>query len=413
MSSPAPSLSIVIPALNEEDAIGETLRRCLAARETIAAQAGLSQVEVLVVSDGSSDRTEEIALAFPDVTVLTFERNRGYGAAIKTGWAQARGDLLGFLDADGTCAPEVFIDLCRAVHAGADVVLGSRMGSDSRMPAIRVVGNKLFAWMLGLLSRRVVQDTASGMRVVRRSALPDLYPLPNGLHFTPAMSARALLEEKLVLVEVPMPYAERVGRSKLSVVRDGLRFLDVIVRAAACFHPARVLLLAAAVLGVGALATGFLPAVFYARNLRLEEWMIYRVLVSSLLASASAALACTAVVAERISGVAFGRPLARRGLTGLLTRWVRSARLSQLTALLLGLVAVGVCGPGIEEYVATGHVEMHWSRAILGSLLVTLGATLLASTFLLALMELISSQRSGGADVRPPDRLRPARHPQA
>jgi hypothetical protein len=301
------------------------------------------------------------------------------------------------------------VGLCRAVHAGADVVLGSRLGSDSRMPAIRVVGNKLFAWMLGILSRRVVQDTASGMRVVRRSALGDLYPLPDGLHFTPAMSARALLEEKLTLVEVPMPYAERVGRSKLSVVRDGLRFLDVIVRAAACFHPARLLLLAAGVTGLGAIATGLMPALFYLRHFRLEEWMIYRVLVSSLLATASAALVCTAVVAERISAVAFARPLATRGVTGLLTRWVRSPRLARAAAVLLALLGVAVAWPGLEQYAATGHVEMHWSRAILASLLLTVGATLVTSTFLLGLMGLISAQRAGGHGVRPPDRLRPAR----
>ena len=407
--SARPVLSIVIPALNEEDAIGDTLRRCLAASDQIASEAGLAGVEVLVVSDGSSDRTEEIALGFPQVTVLTFERNRGYGAAIKTGWEHAQGDLLGFLDADGTCDPGVFVGLCRAVQDGADVALGSRMGKDSHMPAVRVVGNKLFAWMLGILSRRVVQDTASGMRVVRRSALPDLYPLPDGLHFTPAMSARALLEEKLSLVEVPMPYAERVGRSKLSVVRDGLRFLDVIVRAAACFHPARLLLLAAGALGLGAFLVGLMPTVFYLRHWRLEEWMIYRVLVSSLLASASAGLVCTAIVAERISAVAFARPLTTRGLTGLLTRWVRSAQVARLTALLLALVALLVALPGLEEYVASGHVVMHWSRAILASLLLTVGATLVTSTFLLGLMDLISAQRAGGPGVRPPDRLRPAR----
>jgi len=403
------SLSIVIPALNEEGAIGDTLRRCLAARDHIAAQAGLGAVEVLVVSDGSSDRTEAIALGFPEVTVLTFERNRGYGAAIKTGWEHARGDLLGFLDADGTCDPNVFIGLCKAVQDGADVALGSRMGEDSRMPAIRVVGNKLFAWMLGILSRRVVQDTASGMRVVRRSALGDLYPLPDGLHFTPAMSARALLEEKLTLVEVPMPYAERVGRSKLSVVRDGFRFLDVIVRAAACFHPARLLLLLAGTLGLGAALVGLMPFVFYARHWRLEEWMIYRVLVSSLLASASAGLVCTAIVAERISAVAFARPLATRGVTGLLTRWLSSPRLARFAALLLAILALFVTAPGLEQYAATGHVEMHWSRAILASLLLIVGVTLATSTFLLGLMDLISTQRAGGHGSRPPDRLRPAR----
>lgn len=409
MPGPArPILSVVIPALDEEGAIGDTLRRCLDSRHRIAEAAGLAGVEWLVVSDGSSDRTEEIALAFPEVTVLAFERNRGYGAAIKTGWEHARGDLLGFLDADGTCDPDVFASLCRAASDGADVVLGSRLGKDSRMPPIRVLGNKLFAWMLGLLSHRVVQDTASGMRVVRRSALGHLYPLPDGLHFTPAMSARALLEDKLSLVEVPMPYADRVGRSKLSVLSDGLRFLNVIVRAAAAFHPARLLLLGAALLGLVALGVGALPVAFYARHLRLEEWMIYRVLLCSLLGTAAAGLVCTAVVAERISSVAFALPVAAGGVTGTLTRLLRSPRAAGWTAIVLMTVATFVTWPGLEQFAATGRVDMHWSRAVLASLLVTLGTMLPTSTLLLGLMDLISAQRDGQSGVRPPDRLRVA-----
>jgi hypothetical protein len=407
MSDPAlPVLSIVIPALNEEDAIGHTLQRCLAARARIAAEAGLAGVEVLVVSDGSSDRTEEIALGFPQVTVLSFDRNRGYGAAIKTGWEHASGDLLGFLDADGTCDPMAFVGLSQAAQNGADVVLGSRLGRDTQMPVIRIIGNKLFAWMLGILSRREVHDTASGMRVVRRAALSDLYPLPDGLHFTPAMSARVLLQGRLSLVEVPMPYAERVGRSKLSIIRDGLRFLSVIVRAAACFHPARLLLLASGTLAIGAIAIGLMPVVFYLRHWRLEEWMIYRVMMCSLLVTAAAGLACTAAVAEYISAIAFSRDVATRGMTGLLTRWIGSPARARLTAIPLVLLATLVAWPGIEQYLATGRVEMHWSRAMLASLLLVITATSLTGTFLMGLMDLISAQRWGGSGVRPPERIR-------
>ena len=159
MAESSHTLTIVIPALNEQDAIGATIERCLEAREH------------------------------------TFEINRGYGAAIQCGFAYSRGDLVAFLDADGTCDPLLFADFCRALdEEHADLVLGSRMGADSRMPMVRTIGNTLFAWLLGALSRRLVEDTASGMRVIRRSCLGDLYPLPEGLHFTPAMSARVLIE---------------------------------------------------------------------------------------------------------------------------------------------------------------------------------------------------------------------------
>ena len=127
---PPPSLTIVIPALNEEDAIGGTIERCLAARAGIESAAGLAHVEIVVVSDGSTDRTAEIAKSYDDVKVIVFEKNRGYGAAIKEGWRQGSGSLLGFLDADGTCDPTYFAEMCRvAVEESADVVLGVTVGA--------------------------------------------------------------------------------------------------------------------------------------------------------------------------------------------------------------------------------------------------------------------------------------------
>lgn len=409
----APRLSIVIPALNEEGAIGATLARCLEAREHIRKRGGVDDVEVLVVSDGSTDGTEQIACSFPEVTVLVFERNRGYGAAIKCGFDFATGDLLGFLDADGTCDPRIFADLCLALERGpADIALGSRMGEGSEMPWIRSAGNLVFAWLLGILARSAVEDTASGMRVLRRTALADLYPLPDGLHFTPAMSARALLEGKLRLVEVPMPYAERVGRSKLSVLRDGGRFLRCIVQAAVTFRPARPLLLAAAAVAALALAVGLGPVSLWIRDGRVEEWMIYRTLFASLLAISSALVVCAAAVADRIAMLAHDRPLARGGVTALLGRlFTRRARWVG-GALLLGAALV-VTWPGILQYASSGHVAMHWSRAMAGFLLVTLGVALVTTTFLLNMLELIHAQRRPGERAEPPDRVRPSRSARA
>ena len=102
------SLTIVIPALNEEEAIGETLRRTLAAVDSIRTAAGLDVVEIIVVNDGSTDRTAEIVRGFAEVRLIEFERNRGYGAAIKEGFRQGSGTLVGFMDADGTCDPQWF-----------------------------------------------------------------------------------------------------------------------------------------------------------------------------------------------------------------------------------------------------------------------------------------------------------------
>jgi glycosyltransferase involved in cell wall biosynthesis len=398
-------LSIVIPALNEEAAIGDTLERCLAARGHIAAESPVDEVEVIVVNDGSTDRTEEVARRYADVTVLGFDRNRGYGAALKSGFAEARGDWVGFLDADGTCDPRFFADLCRALETrSADIALGSRLGPGSEMPWIRTLGNTLFAWILGVLSRAHIRDTASGMRVMRRAVLPDLDPLPDGLHYTPAMTARALLEGKLRLVEEPMPYAERIGDSKLSVARDGVRFLASIVRAAAIYRPARPLLLLAGALALGALAVGSGPMLYWLRHHVLEEWMIYRVLLALLLGTGVALIASSAVVADQIAAIAHRRPAATTGVTGLLRRGLgRRAALGTSAALVA--VAVAVCWPGIVEYASSGHIHMHWSRAMLSALMVVLAMALGTTVFLLETIDLIRAQGSAASALPAPDRI--------
>ena len=232
-------LSVVIPAYNEEDGIASIVDRVLATRPSLRASG--AELELIVVDDGSRDRTAEIAGAYPDVRLVQHRTNYGYGAALKTGFAQARGTWLGFLDADGTYPPEDFPALLEAAHAQkADLVIGSRMsGSDSEMPTSRRVGNLFFATLVSLLGNRRISDSASGMRIIHREALPRLYPLPDGLNFTPVMSTRAI-HEQLHMVEVPIPYAERVGRSKLTIVGDGTRFLQSIVWTALGYNPVRM-----------------------------------------------------------------------------------------------------------------------------------------------------------------------------
>jgi hypothetical protein len=408
-NAPFEVLSVVIPALNEELAIGDTLRRCIAAQETIKERTGLKQIEFLIVSDGSTDRTEEIARSFADVTVLSFDVNRGYGAAIKCGFEHAQGDLLGFLDADGTCDPEFFAELVTTAHREeADIVLGSRMSTGSKMPWIRTFGNRLFAWLLSAFSLQSVVDTASGMRVIRRAALDDLYPLPDGLHFTPAMSARALMEGKLKLVERPMPYSERTGRSKLRVLHDGVRFLSIIVRAAVTFRPARPLLMLAALCAFLSLASGLQPTVFYLSHFRLEEWVIYRVLMSSLLATIAGLVLCAAVIADRIAAVAHGRWAASQAATSLHLLFARTPR--TICQLVLFGSAFAVVMPGLLEYLQTSHVQMHWSRAVLGSLLIVAGVMLGLTGFLLRMMDYIEFTKDKRMFIRPPERVRLSRN---
>lgn len=233
-------LSICIPVYNEEAAINETLTRCLSLADRLQ-RCGIEVFEVIAVDDGSTDQSVERIRDFPNVRLIQHEQNRGYGAALKTGFAAARYDLIGFLDADATYPPELFPELCASiVRDGADLVIGSRMaGAETEMPRVRRLGNTFFAGLLTLIGRIPVSDSASGMRVFTRRVLDVLSPLPDGLNLTPVMSTRAV-HEGIKLVEVPIPYRERVGPSKLSVARDGVRFLTTMVTAALAYNPVRI-----------------------------------------------------------------------------------------------------------------------------------------------------------------------------
>jgi len=252
-------LSVVIPVYNEEDGVTEIATRVLAIKRDLK-KAGVDKLELIIVDDGSRDGTAAIASKIKGIRLIRHPQNKGYGAALKTGFAQATGELVGFLDADGTYPPEFFPKLCIAALRGAELVVGSRMaGERSEMPLIRRVGNFFFAVLLSILGRQKVTDSASGMRVFKREILEYIYPLPDGLNFTPVMSTRAL-HEGIKIEEVPIPYRERIGRSKLSAIRDGRIFLQSMVWTVMSYNPVRILgLLGLAGLGIAAVvATGFL-----------------------------------------------------------------------------------------------------------------------------------------------------------
>jgi glycosyltransferase involved in cell wall biosynthesis len=407
------TLTIVIPALNEEEAIGGTISRCLEARAMILREAGLDEMEIIVVSDGSTDRTSEIARGFESIKLIVFEKNRGYGAAIKEGFRAGKGDLLGFLDADGTCDPRYFGEMCRiALEDEADVVLGSRLGPQSKMPRIRRFGNRIFAFLLGVLSGRSVTDMASGMRVIRRSALDWLYPLPDRLHFTPSMSARALLNG-LNIVEIPMNYEERIGESKLRVVRDGVEFLKTIFEGVLCYRPERMffLSLVACVLLMVLLAA--YPVEYYFHHRALSDWMIYRFAACSLLGSVAFLLLCAAVLAHRMA------PLGPRRRSGdgfwspILARLFSGAPL--LTFLVLVVAAsVAFVWPGIAEYVSTRHVSLHWSRLLAGSFGFLLALQAAITGVLLQVIAIWQEKREFDQETERQQRLaRPRREYQA
>jgi len=136
--------------------------------------------------------------------------------------------------------------------------------------------------------------------------------------------------------------------------------------------------------------------------------MIYRVMLASLLGTLSAIVVCSAAVSERMAALVHRRAVASRGVTGWLERLLsRGARRGLIAALVAG--AVVTSWPGIVQYLSTGQVEMHWSRAMLSSLLVVVAVVLGVTSFLIHMLELVAAQQHDPRAMRPPDRIWPAR----
>lgn len=362
-------LTIVIPALNEEQGIASIIERTLAARGNIVRRSPIDEVEIIVVSDGSTDRTADIALGYDDVRVIVFKKNRGYGAAIKKGFKEGTGNIVGFLDADGTCDPNFFAELCQALFENnAAVAMGSRLGPESRMPRIRRFGNRMYALILSALSNRVITDTASGMRVIRRDALEQLYPLPDGLHFTPAMSARVLMDEHLTIVERPMSYEERIGESKLHVGRDGIRFLRTILEMTLMWRPAKLFIASAMVCLTVMTLFALHPIEMWLATGRLREDMIYRLLFCSFAGTVGLTLLSAGVICERLRTLVDSRERTATFVWTVLERCYSFPAVAGVGVIVTPVLA-WLVGPGCWTWLSAGYVDIHWSRIVLAGLI--------------------------------------------
>ena len=388
---PPASLSVVIPAWNEEDGIAAIAERVWAVGPALR-EVGIDDLELIVVDDGSRDRTAEVAGSFPFVRLLRHPVNRGYGAAIKTGFGKARGDLVAFLDADGTYPPENLPALCRVAREdGAEVVVGSRRsGAASQMPLVRRVGNFVWSSLVSLIGNQRVADPASGMRVLQRSALDHLYPLPDGLHFTPVMSTRAV-HEGLRVVEVPVAYSERVGRSKLSVVRDGTRFLTTILWTSLEYNPVRLLgMVGAGALGVAGLIALAIVALRLQGVTQLGPWGAFGVFAALVLAVAGVSIFSLGATFNYLVSLFHRRPV-RQGLFG---RPIFDPPLDRhfgWLGLLAGGVGVALAGGSLAlSQAGQWDIARLWLWLVASALLVLVGLQLIVSWVVLQVLDALN-----------------------
>ena len=394
------SLSVVIPAYNEEGGIAEILDRVLSIQAGLQA-IGVHGPEVLVVDDGSKDRTAEIIQTYPQVRLIKHQKNRGYGGALKTGFANAEGNLLAFLDADGTYPPEYFPQLCEAIQNGAELVVGSRMaGAKSEMPKTRRLGNLIFARLVSIIGNQKVSDSASGQRVFRREVLERLYPLPDGLNFTPVMSTRAI-HEGVKMVEVPIPYSERVGRSKLSIVNDGLRFLNSIVLTAMSYNPVRILgLLGLGGVGFAMLVATVLIVLRLSGVTQLQTIGVFAVFTALVLGVAGVSLFTLGAMFNYLVAI-FQKKVVQRGLFG--KRIFDPPLETHFGKLGVLLVSLGVIAAVILLILTLNGwtLQQLWLWMIAGAMAALIGVQLIVSRVIMnVLADLSQREMKQGEDMR-------------
>ncbi len=267
-------VSVVIPAYNEEGAIEAQVRTVA---EALANVPGPS--EILVVDDGSSDRTLE-HLKGLDVRVLQHLENRGYGAALKTGFAAARYDRVVIIDADGTYPAHAIPELLRQLEH-ADMVIAARTGRNVHIPLIR----RPAKWVLQHLAQRVagrrIPDLNSGLRAFWKPCLQQYYAiLPDGFSLTTTITL-AMIADGYRLLYHPIDYERRVGKSKI-VARHFMDFMILVVRITVMFHPLKVFIpLAAACGGLGSAKVLFDLLAVIPRNQDLSWSLAYQEVFST------------------------------------------------------------------------------------------------------------------------------------
>lgn len=235
------STSVVIPAFNEEGGIGGVISSVLKTGPFL---------EVIVVDDGSEDKTADIALA-SGARVIRHPYNKGNGAAVKTGIREARGDVVLLLDADGQHDPEAIPKVLTPV-GGYDMVIGARSSRDQTL--VRALGNWIFRLIASWLTGREIPDLTSGFRAAKRDRMLEiLHLLPNGFSY-PTTSCLAFLKSGLSVGFISVGARPRIGKSKIRVVRDGFRFLLIIFKIVTLYQPLKVFVpisVASLVFGIG------------------------------------------------------------------------------------------------------------------------------------------------------------------
>jgi glycosyltransferase involved in cell wall biosynthesis len=225
------NVSIVIPARNEATPLAALLPE-------VRRQAPVA--EIIVVNDGSSDDTAKVAEA-AGARVISHPYPRGNGAAIKTGARAAYGEIIVFMDGDGQHCAEDIPRLLERLDAGYDMAVGARV-RDSHAGVHRAVANDVFSRFASWMVMQRIDDLTSGFRAVRADKFRQfLYLLPNGFSY-PTTITMSFFRAGYGVAYVPIRALQRVGRSHIRPLRDGVRFLLIIIKIGTLYSPQKLFL---------------------------------------------------------------------------------------------------------------------------------------------------------------------------
>jgi polyisoprenyl-phosphate glycosyltransferase len=240
-------LSVIIPAYNEEDGIVPTIERL---RRTSAEQHW--DMEIIVVDDGSGDRTGEAAAA-AGATVIRNPVNGGYGLSLQRGIRAAHHELVAITDADGTYPIEELPQLTDMMLTGLDMAVGARQGAEYRQSWWKSPARVMFRVIAEFVAGRKIPDINSGLRIMRRSTiLPYLPRTCLGFSFTTSITLILMLNGHFVAYR-SIPYAKRIGKSKIRHMRDTLRTAQIMTSIIAAYNPIKLAILVDAIAFVGAI----------------------------------------------------------------------------------------------------------------------------------------------------------------
>jgi glycosyltransferase involved in cell wall biosynthesis len=227
--------SIIIPAYNEEKAIGPLLKELLA-------KFSREYAEIIVVNDASKDGTVDVVKQFP-VRLISNVQNSGYGYSLKEGIKAAEAEHIIIMDADGSYPVSAISTLVKEYEKGFDMVVGARKGVHYRGTRLKQIARFFFRILSEFATGRKIPDINSGCRIFRKSVVMKFFhTLSSGFSFTTTITLAFMLNAYSVTY-LPIEYHKREGVSKVKYFRDTLRSTQIIVEAIIFYNPMKMFLL--------------------------------------------------------------------------------------------------------------------------------------------------------------------------